>query len=268
MYSYLVDLNGEQRIYYFDAMQGICEATKITQKTVLKDATDKFFVYKDKNIIKLVAVNKKSQIVYMIYKENKWNSYIISTVKKNIEIKKIMVATNGKNDNLFYSAKVNGEMVLVHCVLGNNAMPSLIAKLNNEEFFLFKKCVYYSDENKIIGYQSFTDSKPDRFIPCCEGESPYLIEKKMIYKKDNDIFVNNKKICSDKNVKMPIIVKDLLMWESESYIRYTSLISENSGIRQYISSGIEPLIFVKSDPTECLYYYGTLSNGKPKIFSR
>lgn len=264
MYSYLVDLNGEERIYCFDAVQGICEKTKISEKNVLKDATDKFFVYTAENTVKMIALNKKSQLVYMIYKEHKWNSYVISTVKKNIEIKKIMVATNGKNENLFYSANVNGEMVLVHCVLGNNAMPSVIAKLCDEEFFLFRKCVYYSDENNIIGYQSFQDSKPDRFIPCCEGESPYLVDKKIVYKKDNDIFVNNKKICSDKNVKMPILVNGLLMWRNESYIRY---IAENSKIRQYISSGIEPQIFVRADENECLYYYGTFSNGKLNIFS-
>ena len=260
MYNYLVDFNDEEKIYYFDIMQGICEKTKFAEKTILRDATNNFFVYTDKNVIKLVALNKKSQLVYMICKDNTWNSYVIATMKKNIEIKKIMVSSN----NLFYSAKVNGEMVLVHCVLGNNAMPSIIANPCDEEFFLFKKCVYYSDKNKIIGYQSFADSKPDRFIPCCEGENPYLVDKKIIYKKDNDIFINNKKICSDKNVKMPILVNDLLMWKSENHIRY---ISEGTKIRQYISSGIEPEILVKATANECLYYYGTFSKGKLNIFS-
>ena len=257
---YLVDLNGEERIYYFDAMQGICETTKFTEKTVLKNATDNFFVFKDKNLIKLVALNKKSQLVYMVCRENKWKSYVITTLKKNIKVKKIMVASN----NLFYSAKVDDEMVLVHCVLGNNAMPSVIARLNAEVFFLFGKRVYYSNENQIIGYQSFADSKPDHFLPCCEGESPYLIEKKIVYKKGEDIFVNDKKICSDENAEMPIIVNGLLMWKNNSHIRY---ISEDNKIRQYISSGVEPDVFAKADVNECIYYYGTFSNRKLKIFS-
>ena len=257
---YIVDLNGEERIYYCDAMQGICETTKFTEKTVLKNATDNFFVFKDKNLIKLVALNKKSQLVYMVCRDNEWKSYVITTLKKNIKVKKIMVASN----NLFYSAKVDDEMVLVHCVLGNDAMPSVIARLNDAEFFLFGKCVYYSNENQIIGYQSFADSKPDYFLPCCEGVSPYLIEKKIVYKKGEDIFVNDKNICSDKNAQMPIIVNDLLMWKNNSQIRY---ISEDNKIRQYISSGVEPDIIVKADANECIYYYGTFSNRKLKIFS-
>ena len=149
----------------------------------------------------------------MIYRNNEWKQYVISSIKKNIKIGKIMVASNGINENLFYSAKVNGEMVLVHCVLGNNAMPSVIAKLYDKEFFLFQKCVYYSDENGIIGYQSFADSKPDRFIACCEGESPYLIGKKMIYKKDKDIFVNEK-VPRSRRDGYPLVVDatDKIVW--------------------------------------------------------
>ena len=264
MYNYLVDFNGERRIYCFNPIHGIYEITKREEKTVLKNATDKFYVYKDGSDIKLVALNKNSQLVYMVCRDNKWQSYVITTLKRNIKVKKIMVATNGKNENLFYSAKVNGEMVLVHCVLGNNAMPSVIARLNDEEFFLSGKCVYYSNENQIIGYQSFADSKPDHFMLCCEGISPYLIGKKMVYKKDADIFVNDKKICSDENSQMPILLNDVLMWKNKSYIRY---ISEDNKIRQYISSGVEPEIFIKADENECIYYYGTLSNGKLNLFS-
>lgn len=264
MYSYIVEIDGEQRIYYYNPMHGICEKTKRVERIVLKNATDKFFVYKDENVIKIVALNNKSQLVYMVFRNNLWHPYIISAIKKNIKVKKIMVSTNGKNENLFYSAKVNGEMVLVHCVLGNNAMPSVIAKLSGEEFFLFEKCVYYSNENQIIGYQSFADSKPDRFMPCCEGISPYIIGKKIIYKKGKDIFVNDKKICSDENAEMPIIVNNVLMWKNNSHIRY---ISEGNKIRQYILSGVEPDIFAKADVNECIYYYGTFSNRQLKIFS-
>lgn len=265
MYNYLVDLNGDKRLYFFNTIHGICEITKSAEKTVLKNATDKFYVYKDANDIKIVALNQKSQIIYMICRNNRWKQYVISKIKENIKVEKIMVATNGINENLFYSAKVNGEMVLVHCVLGNNAMPSVIAKLYDREFFLYNKCVYYSDENQIIGYQSFADSKPDRFVPCCEGESPYLIDKKIIYKKDKDIFINDEKICTDDNVKIPILVNDLLMWKSESNIHYSSLKTKKVG--RFISSGIEPEIFAMATADKCIYYYGTFINGKLKTFS-
>lgn len=264
MYNYIVELNGDRRIYCFNNIHGICEITKSSEKTILKNATDKFYVYKDSDDIKIVALNKKSQLVYMICRNNKWKQYVISQINENIKVEKIMVATNGINENLFYSAKVNGEMILVHCVLGNNALPNVIAKLYDKEFFLYNKCVYYSGETQIIGYQSFADSKPDRFMPCCEGVSPYIIDKKMVYKKNNDLFVNDEKICTDENIKMPVLVNDLVMWKNESHIFYAPL--KTKKVARFIKSGVEPQILAVATADKCLYYYGTFINGKLKIF--
>ena len=242
MYNYIVKTDDGARIYYYKPVLGICEVSGNLENIILKDATDKFFVYRDKDAIKAVVLNNKAQLLYMTYKKGEWKSYVIATIKKDIKIEKIMVGTNG-----------------------NNAMPSVIAKLYDKEFFLFGKSVYYSNENLIIGYQSFADSKPDRFIPCYEGECTYVIDKKIVYKKDNDIFINEKKICSDKNIKMPVLVKDLLMWKAGSYIRYIPL--STGKIRQFVSSGVEPEIFVLAAANECFYYYGTFSHGKLKLFT-
>ena len=175
-----------------------------------------------------------------------------------------MVASNGKNENLFYSARLKGEIVLIHCVLGNNAMPSVIGKMKSEEFFVYKNSVYFTNSNGIIGYCDFSDSKPEIFTACFEGELSYVIEGKIVYKKSDDIFINDKKCCSDKNAEMPIVVNNILMWKSGSYIRY---VLDNGKIRQYVSSGIEPKIFITSDANECVYRYGIFSNGNLKLFS-
>ncbi len=260
LYSYIVN----DKIYSYKSMQGICECTKGTVNAIFKDATDKFFAYGDKNIIKLVLYSKNHELIYMVYNKNVWNSYIIATLNQDIDVKKIMVASNGKNENLFYSARLKGDIVLVHCVLGNNAMPSVIGKLKNEEFFVYKNSVYYTQNNGIIGYCDFSDSKPDTFVACFEGELSYVTGEKIVYKKGDDIFINDKKCCSDKNAKIPIIVNNTLMWKSGNYIRY---ISENKKIRQYISSGVEPQIFIISNANKCIYRYGTFSNGNLKLFS-
>lgn len=260
LYNYIVN----DKIYSYKSRLGICEHTKGTENVILKNATDKFFVYGDKNKIKLVSYNKNHELIYMVNSRNVWNSYVIATLNKDIEVKKIMVASNGKNENLFYSARLKGETVLVHCVLGNNAMPSVIGKMINDEFYVYKKSVYFTNGNGIIGYCDFSDSKPEIFNACFEGELSYVTKGKIVYKKGDDIFINDKKCCSDKNAEIPIVVNDILMWKSGSYIRY---ISDNEKVRQYVSGGVEPQIFVISDAYECIYHYGTFSNGNLKLFS-
>ena len=260
MYSYIVN----DKIYSYKSRMGICENIKGKVNVILKDATDKFFVYRDENVIKLVSYNKNRELIYMVNNKNVWNSYTIATLNKDINVKKIMVASNGRNENLFYSARLKGETVLVHCVLGNNAMPSVIGKMKNEEFFVHKNSVYFTNGNGFLGYCDFSDSKPEIFTACFEGELSYVAEGKIVYKKGDDIFVNDKKYCSDKAAEMPIIVNDILMWRHKSYVRY---LAANEKIRQYVSSGVEPEIFVVSDTNECLYYYGTFLNGNLKLFS-
>ena len=243
---------------------GICENVKGKVNVILKDTTDKFFVYQDENMVKLVSCNKNNELIYMVNNKNVWNSYTIATLNKDIAVKKIMVASNGKNENLFYSARLKAETVLVHCVLGNNAMPSVIGKLKNEEFYIHKNSVYFTNSNEILGYCDFLDSKPDVFTACYEGELSYVAGDKVVYKKGDDIFVNEKKYASDKHAIMPIIVNDILMWKHKTYVRY---LADNQKIRQYLSSGAEPQIFVISDANECVYCYGTFTNGNLKLFT-
>lgn len=241
-------------------MLGICEIIKGKENIILKNSTDKFFVYNDK----IISYSKEHKLIYMVNKQNQWDSYTIATLNKDIDVRKIIVASNKKNENLFYSASLKGEIVLIHCVLGNNAMPSVIAKMENEEFFVYKTSVYFTNNNGITGYCDFSDSKPEIFTPCFEGEVSYVTEGKIVYKKGDDIFINDKKCCSDSNAEIPIIVNDILMWKSGSCIRY---ISDNGKIIQYISSGIEPQIFVISDANDCIYRYGTFSKNNLKLFS-
>ena len=260
MYNYIVD----DKIYSYKERFGICEYIKGKVNVILKDATDKFFVYGDKDKIKLVSYNKNRELIYMLNNKNVWNSYTIATLNKDIDVKKIMVASNSKNENLFYSAKLKGETLLVHCVLGNNAMPSVIGKMKNEEFFTHKNSVYFTNGNGILGYCDFSDSKPEIFTACFEGELSYVTDGKIVYKKGDDIFINDKKYCSDKNAMMPIMVNDVMMWKCKNYVRY---LAENEKIRQYVSSGAEPQIFIVSNENECIYRYGTFSNGSLKLFS-
>lgn len=272
MYNYITDINRTEKIYYCKPSVGLCERTKGCERVVIKNATDKFYVYADKDAVKTVALNKNSELIYSICRNNCREEYVISKLNEDICIKKIMVGNNGKNENLFYSAKIHGETVLVHCVLGNNAMPAVVAKLFDEDFFLFEKSVWYSGENRIIGCQSYADSKPDRFVPCCEGTSPYLIDnngKKLVYLNNNSVFVNEKKYCTDKKAQKPILNTDdenLLMWRSGDYVRSIRIDEKNSRVSRYISDGTKPQIFVKAYPDKCYYRYGINSDGKYKLY--
>ena len=241
-------------------MLGICEIIKGKENVILKNSTDRFFVYGNK----IISYNKEHKLNYMVYSQNKWNSYTIATLNKDIELKKIMVASNGKNENLFFSASIKGENSLIHCVLGDNAMPCVIGRIKGEEFFVYKNMVYFTNDNEIIGCCDFSDSNPEEFTACFEGELTYVEDGKIVYKKGDDIFINDRKWASDKNAQTPIVINNILMWKSGSHIRY---ISKNGKMKKYVSNGIEPEIFIISDKNKCVYRYGFFSGGRLKLFS-
>ena len=65
-------------------MLGICEIIKGKENVILKNSTDRFFVYGNK----IISYNKEHKLNYMVYSQNKWNSYTIATLNKDIELKK------------------------------------------------------------------------------------------------------------------------------------------------------------------------------------
>ncbi len=215
-------------------------------------STENFCVYEQNGVIHIICVSEENELLYTILNENKRNDCVLCRLGEQFAVKKITAAPSGGRMNLIYSAEYNGENLLVYCVLGNNAKPSVIDKLKSGYFFVFASCVYYTNAAGIMGYQEFSDGKPDRFIRTEDGaEDVYLCERDgksyVVFRKSNTIFVNYMPITDDVDVSHPILAlrgtKLELMWKSGAIVKYTDL--ENpKHINRLISTGEQPLICI------------------------
>lgn len=279
--NYLVNDNGERQIYYFKQYEGICMLSlnfkgSRREKIICRDGTENFFVYRGNDgVIHIITVSKDSKLVYMIKKGDNLKRYEIGTVKTDIKIKKVMIGINNMGQSLFYSALYRGEYILVHCMLGDNAMPAAVDNLKDENFFVHKTNVYYTNADGIMGYKSFADGKPMQFVYCGEGTMPYVCDLHnnflLVYKKDSDICVNGKVYCTDRDAQFPIITDSncgsVLLWKNGDYIKAVPY--DNNVAKKTVRSsayGVQPISFAMSDGVRCNYYYGVLTKDNMKIF--
>lgn len=281
MYKYLTISKTKNKLYY-KTNNGICESTilydRLTDsKIILNDIKESFFVYKDSKNTHMIAVSNENELIYMTLKNNKWQKFIISKLNPKIEIKKIMIGVSNSRQNLFYSAKYEEEFILVHCILGNNALPETIDKLSDENFFVNGDFVYYSNQNKDICKQDFSDGKPCIFTRISNGNMPYIANinenRYLISKRDNDILINNKIITTDLYSEFPILQHDndilVLLWKSGDFLKYLPINKEKpQKPLRYLSGNNPPEIFILSDGVFTKYFYGTLFNNSIRFFPK
>ena len=135
MYEYIVNSESRRMIFFSKAYEGICVRVEKPggwekSKSICPEGGETFFAYADTNsIIHLITVSKNNQLIYMVCKNGEWRKFMICNINENIRVRKIMIGTSDIGENLFYSAEYFGECILVHCVLGNRAMPSTIDKV-------------------------------------------------------------------------------------------------------------------------------------------
>ena len=279
MYKYLTISKNKYKLYY-KINSGICESTilydRLTDsKIILNDVKDNFFVYKDNKNTHMIAVSNKNELIYMCFVNDNWQKFVISKLNPKIEIKKIMIGVSNSRQNLFYSAKYEDELILVHCVLGNNARPETIDRLYDENFFVSGDFVYYSNQNKEICKQNFSDGKPCIFTKILNGNMPYIASinetRYLVSICDNNILINNEMISSDPYSEFPILQYDnnsvILLWKSGDFLKYIPINKEKpQKPLRFLTGNKPPEIFVLSDGVFTKYFYGTLLNSSLRFF--
>lgn len=286
MPNYILKYNDLTQHYFYIPNQGLCVRSKpntIWQnyKPVYHDSTDVFSVYCDhNNILHAICINPQNEIIYLIYKNSTWQSCAITQLKNDMEIEKINLFETNIGLSMVYTARHFGETLLIHCVLGNHAMPETIDKISSTDFFIFKKRVYYTNSNGILGYKDLSDGKSEIFNRLTDnGEMPYLItteEKDMlVYKKNDEIYFQNRPVHKDSNATHPILTTNsnqlLLLWQSGDFIRYiTSSDTGNtwSSVMQYVNPGKTSQIYHVICNSKIQNYFGNHSSTSLNIYGK
>ena len=275
--NYILKHEDAVKHYFYLPNEGLCVRTKRlnlwqNRKTIYRDSKDVFSAFCDSSgIIHLICTNSQNEIIYLIYKNNEWQNFTITRLNENMKVLDMKLSKTRIGLNLLYTVQFGGKTLLVHCVLGNNAMPNNLDNISSPDFFIFKERVYYVNLGGVLGYRDFSDGRPDHFNKLVTGGSmPYLLnsgEKDMfVYKKDRKIYFQNRPVHEEENAQNPILLESenqlLLMWQNSDFVRYISSIDEGknwSSVVQFVNPGRKSDIYYAIHDEETFYYFGNHS---------
>ncbi len=242
---------------------------------------DGFCVYaEDGGYIHLICTNDENDIIYFVKKEDGWNRYLLTAGKPEIAPDVFMLLSDSHHMNLFYSAVMKNEPVLVHCILGVNAKPEIVARLMpaHTDFALINKRVYYTNENGVLGWTDYSDGKPAGFNAevnnaCSPSGVEYGGGSFLSYKIRNTIYVNGKEILEDYTAERPILMESdgklMLQWRSGGYVKYivTYDKGENWSVpMRYINSARPAKLFMLPSGCDMRLCYGYISGDFVNLF--
>ena len=274
--------------FYHTASEGLCLKEKRKGRWsdtfhLCYEAKKGFCAYCDSDgVIHILCTDDDGKIIYIKEKNLEWNQYILSEGNNEIIPVSFRIVKAGNIMNFFYSARYNASMILVHCVLGDNAMPERIDALDTKhpEFCICDNKVYYTNENNVLGYRDFSDSKPGVFVEL-EKDAYFgyvtKVEGKefLVYKKDNFLYVNHDRTYLDEKAMMPLLCqkdnKITLQWQSGNFVRY--LTSFNGGVTwsspmRFINNGVGICRFFIQTEDRCEYSYGQNLRTEPVVYGK
>ncbi len=184
--------------------------TKSGTKILIKDKTSLFSVIKYNGSFNIICVNDENELFYVIKNGEDKKKIRLSGFNKEIDIKAIKICNTRSRLDFIMSAKINDEVYLVHCVLGNNSKPYIIDRMVNEYFYFFNNKIYYTNSSGIMGFQCISDGKPDRFVKLKKDAFfPYAFnlegKENIIYTDHKNVYMNNDIVYSGKIDSAPIM---------------------------------------------------------------
>lgn len=278
MADYFIKHSGTLQHYFHQANYGLCMQARLrgiwhAQKTIYLGADNAFSVLSDGGEnVHIVCTSRENELVYLRLFKNDRHSCVLTRIKDELRIFDIKLFEGQAGLNLLFAAEYRGKNILIHCPLGDNALPDSLDALGAPDFFVFRQRVYYTNSGGALGYRDLRDGKADMFhtllSDACE---PYLLTHNgrdmIVCRSGNTIYFQNRPICEEEGAKSPILVSGgkrlYLMWQNGDFVRYREL-SEGEHTRgstmQFVSPGkkINKYYTVNNG---CLYCYFGFASG-------
>lgn len=284
MPNYLTKNKDITNHYFYVPNQGLSVRRKHrniwqNQKVIYPDCSGVFSVFSDESEdTHIICVNKQNEIIYILQKQDKIKTHTVTRLKEDMKVSDIYITKTGIGLNILYTVEYPEHTLLVHCLLGNNALPNTLDKISSKSFFIFKNRVYYKDHEGFLGYRDFSDGKPDAFNRLVkDAECPYLInhnsQDMLTYKKDREIYFQNRPVQREPDASSPILVSNnrelLLMWQKGDFIRY--ILSTDDGktwsdVMQFVNPGKKTQTYYVINNCEFYMYFGNHSSTELHIY--
>ena len=263
MTDFLIMPGGAAEHYFYRPYEGICMRSRKPdglwneRVPVIERGRDSFAVYADKGgTVHLICVNAENKLIYAVRKENIWKKYVLSALNEDISVMQMQLYGVGSRLNLLYSAQYNGEILLIHCILGDHAKPSTVDSLDSAHFYIMGENAYYTNAQGQLGRVSLADEKPVGFSKLYDDAHSCSVRnfggrEIMLFIRESKLFVNGEEILYDSRIEMPVCVtgsdgRMYIMWKSGSFVRYIT--SFNGG-----ATWSEPMRFMSTGSRISLY---------------
>lgn len=286
--NYLISDQETLYHFFYKPGEGICfkekNPTHWNEYQILyRDGMDGFGAFCDSSgNIHLICTNAAHDIIYLFKRQEQWLKYVLASGKEEVTPLYFTLSFCNTYMNLFYTAAYADEVILVHCILGDNAQPMTLDVLSSDctDFFVFENRVYYTNKQGTLGFQDASDGKPNQFQPVVEGgRMPYILSADgkalFVYKKNNMIYLENDPVFEDYSSTKPILLKTdgklILQWQSGSFIRYVTSFNNGktwSSPMRFMSNGRNLNCYQKQEGNYFEHYYGTHNNKDLNIFGR
>lgn len=282
MTNFLCVINNETHHYFYDNTRGICR--RICRggiwgvcDTVYREGADGFGVYADHGgNVHLLCTNKTHEMIYLLCKNNTWHQCTITKNRAEVTPLTFRIGTAQGRLQLFCSARYQESIILIHAVLGVNAMPATIDTLQSDDYVLHGTKVYYTNADGVFGYQDFSDGKPAQFIPLYqEGVQGYVCDDGIVWLNNHMLMLGENEVYEDTYGQYPILLRSgdklMLMWQSNEFVRYMTSADNGStwnGPMRFVSTGheVQRYLLQNGDEHSCLY--GTHTDRELRIFGK
>ena len=253
-------------------------------ETVISNGVSAFCAYGDSaGIAHIIHTDPDNNLYYSQMQGGQIKTHRLSSIPAEIYPENFRLYSVGGRLNLLYSARYQEGYILVHCILGNQAKPHIVAQLDSAHFQIFKGNVYYTNSQGDVGYTALADEKPEGFSLLFEkGKNVSVLEadeaELVIYTRDNKLFAGGNQLVYDSRMEMPTLYlshnKPTVTWKSGGYVRSITLNKDGtpaSSPMRFMASDAEIQTFHTqiADNTRMLYGYNTSYGlhlfGKPDL---
>ncbi|MBS7297987.1 MAG: hypothetical protein KIG65_02775 [Eubacteriales bacterium] len=264
--NYLIKENGILTHYFYKCGEGLVKRAKRgsswqESEVILKDATCVFGIYPDDNCVHIVTQTTENELMYIINTAHRKRKFILQKLSPECNIIKLFIYSIRNRLNMLYSVKHGDDILLMHCILTDNARPNTVAKLKDGHFFVISERVYYSIPDGSCGFSELSDEKPAFYIRIAQNCSvPYLHRGHIAYQSNGKIYFDNRELCKDSDAEGVIITEYssrlFVVWQSNGYLRYMPADSPSNRPHAVIKPPAAAELYGIWHNEECHYFYG------------
>lgn len=228
--EYLIKENGTLVHYFVRAGEGLERRSARAsswqpRECILRGAHDGFGLYTDGKTVHIVAVTDEGELIYLTGCKNTRRRFILRKLGQDSKILTIKLYPVRGRLNMLYTVLVNEDILLMHCILGNNAKPNTVSKLMSDSFFISDMRVYYTLPDGRTGFCELADEKPELFIRISDNWSvPYIYHGHMAYISNGKIYFDNRELCCNEGAEQVIITESdarlFVAWKNGDFVRY------------------------------------------------